>query len=205
MRKPYGRLLAGSLAALGMLAASRVGDWLVVNQNPVRSDAIIVLGGGPIQRIAEGVSLYKKGYAPRIIVSGGAPALPFESQADIMSQQAMDMGVPMSDIILENRSWTTYQNALYTERIMRANHFTSALVVSSNFHMRRVSLVFDLVYRGSGIRLRFISSPDPQFHPTHWWSTPSSRYLLTSELFLIPINIVQGLLHTKPRAGGDFS
>lgn len=205
MKQPYGRLLAGSLIALGMVATLRAGDWLVVNQHPIRSDAIIVLGGGPIERIQKGVSLYKKGYAPWIIVSGGAPGLPFETQAEVMSQQAMEMGVPQSAILLENHSWTTYQNALYTERIMQARHFTSALVVSSNFHMRRVSVVFSLVYRKSGIRLRFISSPDPQFHPAHWWSTPSSRYLLASELFLIPINIVQGIFHTKPHVGGDFT
>ena len=179
-------------AVLGLL---RVGDWLVVNQAPSKVNAIIVLGGGPIERIHKGVQLYEAGYARWMILSGGVLASRFLDQAQLMQRQAITMGVPGSAILEDNRSTTTYQNALDTKQIMTRHHFKSALVVSSNFHMRRVALVFSLVYRGSGIRLRFVASRDPRFDPKRWWATAEGRFLVISELVLIPVNIIQGLLH----------
>lgn len=195
MNVSYKRFIVwGAVLVLGAIGVTRAGDWLVVNQTPHKSDAVIVLGGGPIERIRKGVSLYKAGYASHLIVSGGVPALGPMTQAEQMRQQAIAMGVPERAVLMDNRSQTTYQNAVYTEQMMKAHHFTSAIVVSSNFHMRRASLVFSLVYRGSGIRLGFVSSVDPQFHPARWWATPASRFLTISELIAIPINIVQGLI-----------
>lgn len=189
----------GVLLVVGILAGAvagflRVGDWLVVNQAPARSYAIIVLGGGPTDRIQKGVQLYRQGYAQWLILSGGVLATDALDQAQLMARQARTMGVPARAILEDNHSLTTYQNALDTKKIMLRHHFNSALVVSSNFHMRRVSIVFSLVFRRSGIQLRFVSSPDPRFKPPNWWATAEGRLLVVTELVLIPVNIIQGLL-----------
>lgn len=192
VRHKIRKAVLGGIIIVGAIGFAGVGRWLVVNQPPVKSEAVIVLGGGPIQRIEKGVALFRQGYARRIIVSGGVPENPFQDQAQAMKRDAVSMGVPTRAIFEDNRATTTYQNAFYTKRIMLRHGWSSALVVSSSFHMRRVSLVFGLVYRGSGIRLRFVSSPDPSFYPSKWWATPEGRYLVTSELVLIPINVIQG-------------
>ena len=48
------------------------GRYLVVNQTPVKSDVIIVLGGGSRDRVQRAVELFRQGYAPALIMSGGA-------------------------------------------------------------------------------------------------------------------------------------
>jgi hypothetical protein len=106
----------------------------------------------------------------------------------------MKLGIPAKRLILDNQALSTYQNAVDSWAIMRRRRWRSALVVSSTFHMRRVSLVFSLVYRHSPVRLRFIASPDPGFHPRHWWTSLEGWSLVTTELILIPVNVVQGFL-----------
>ena len=48
------------------------GRYLVVNQTPVKSDVIIVLVGGSRDRVQRAVELFRQGYAPAFIMSGGA-------------------------------------------------------------------------------------------------------------------------------------
>ncbi|MCY0878499.1 MAG: YdcF family protein [Firmicutes bacterium] len=185
-----GLLLLGGLG----LGAMNVGEWLDVNQRPIPSEAIIILGGGPPARVTTGVSLYRHGFGHWIILTGGDPTGAPCTEAEEMAREALREGVPASRLVLDNRALTTYQNAVDSWDIMRRHHWRSALVVSSNFHMRRVSIVFSLVYRHSPIRLRFIASPDSAFHPRHWWTSLEGWRLVVTELLLIPVNAVQGYL-----------
>lgn len=196
-----GVVLAGMIG----IGALNVGTWLDVNQRPIPSEAIIVLGGGPIQRVATGAQLFRRGYGRWMILTGGAPPGSSCTEAELMASEAMKLGIPARRLILDNRALSTYQNAVDSLAIMQRHRWRSALVVSSTFHMRRVSLVFSLVYRQSPVRLRFIASPDPGFHPRHWWTSLEGWYLVTTELILIPVNAVQGFffgLSAPGRTGG---
>lgn len=186
-------VVAGVVAILLTMALGQpaVGEWLVVNQTPRPSDVIIVLGGGPPERVQKAVALFEEGYAPGLLMSGGAVYRSHESQAAMMAKQAERLGVPARAIILESRSQTTYQNARDTERILVARHFHSAIVVSSDYHMRRVMLVFTAAYRHTGIRLTFTAAPDRAFQPTRWWANRSSAYITVSEYAKYLVNWVQ--------------
>lgn len=193
MMKWLQAIVVGGVAILLIVALGRpaVGEWLVVNQSPRPSDVIIVLGGGPPERVQKAVTLFRDGYAPWLLMSGGAVYRSHESQAAMMAKQAEGLGVPARAIILESRSQTTYQNARFTERILAARHFRSAIVVSSDYHMRRVMLVFTAAYQQSGIRLTFTAAPDKTFDPTRWWANQSSAYTTVSEYAKYLVNWVQ--------------
>jgi uncharacterized SAM-binding protein YcdF (DUF218 family) len=194
--------------ALLLIVFSRpwVGQWLIINQKPRKSDAIIVLGGGPINRIQEGVALYRQGYAPYLVLSGGTQDFSQATQAQVMRWQAVDeFGVPQHAIVLDNRSYTTYQNALNTRQIMLTHHWTSALVVSSDYHMRRVRFLFSRVYQDLPIRLTYVAASDPWFRPRRWWSNPESALITISEYAKLGINAIQVLLnnvHTNRASAG---
>ena len=53
-------------------------------------------------------------------------------------QAIQQMGVPNDSIILENNATSTRESAFFTKELMIQQQFQSAIVVSSNFHMRRV-------------------------------------------------------------------
>jgi uncharacterized SAM-binding protein YcdF (DUF218 family) len=44
----------------------------------------------------------------------------------------------------------------------------SAIVVSSDYHMRRASPMLARVFKGTGTTFTYVAVPDPEFHPTRW-------------------------------------
>lgn len=132
---------------------------LVVSQTPVQADCVVVFGGGVgesgkaaqgyEERVGYAVELYKKGYAKHLILSSGYRY--FFEETLLMKALAMALGVPEDAIVLENGSRNTYENVTFTKAILDQRRWKSALLVSSPYHMRRVSLVFDKSAKGVSV------------------------------------------------------
>ena len=58
-----------------------------------------------------------------------------------MKALAMSLGVPEEAIILEDKAKNTYENVMFTKEILDSREWDKILLVSSPYHMRRVSLV----------------------------------------------------------------
>jgi len=114
------------------------------------ADVILVLGAAVYPgeqpspalhaRTRTGVDLYQKGYAQHIIVSGGLGIYP-PSEAEVMRQVALGMGVPEEAIFLEDQSHSTIENFKNSARIMAEHGWESALVVSDPYHVYRACRV----------------------------------------------------------------
>jgi uncharacterized SAM-binding protein YcdF (DUF218 family) len=105
-------------------------DVILVLGNPARNDGSIGLLAK--SRVLEGIRQYR---------AGVAVANQFV-EAQVMLQFAESQGVPASALLAEGQSRNTIQNAYYSYKIMQAHGWTSALVVSSPYHLRRASLIF---------------------------------------------------------------
>ena len=182
-----GVLVAAVLAAAG----SQAGTFVALHEPPRPSACIIVLGGGGPGRLQEALRLWRRGIARYVVLSGGAPYGAGLTQAEAMAKSAIAAGVPRSDLRLDNQSQTTLQNATDTRPILQRAGWTSAVVVSSVWHMRRVSVLFDTVYAGTGIRLTFTPAPDPYYDPTRWWSNARSRDLTVEEYAKLAVNVLE--------------
>lgn len=160
-------LLLWSLAA-GWLAAPLV-DWVqrgARTTSPVRiapRTVIVVLGSGTeyrangglvpkkdgLARIVKAASIYaacRRQQPPAectVIVSGGNPQRHPASEADTYAPYLLRLDVPSRDLILENTSRTTYENAKHVARILRDRHYDSLIVVTSAYHMPRSLLDFN--------------------------------------------------------------
>ena len=131
-------------------------------------DAAIVLGAAvwganvsPVfrERINHGIDLYRKGRIRKLIFTGGQgnPGEPTESSA--ARDYALQLGVPVGDILIEEKSHTTYENILYAKQLADAHGLRRVLIVSDPLHMKRaVSMARDL---------GLVADPSP---------TPSTRY-----------------------------
>ncbi|MBF0416017.1 MAG: YdcF family protein [Magnetococcales bacterium] len=132
---------------------------LVAIENVPTAQAIVVLGGGIIpsqqkgnppnlnqagDRMWHAARLYHAGKAPILILSGGNFFPPYlTSEAEAMRIFMHDLGVPDNAMILEDRSRTTKENALYTLPMLQERHIHSVLLVTSAMHMRRALLLFN--------------------------------------------------------------
>lgn len=151
----------------GFLTAGR---FLSVNQSPQRADVIIVLSGGQ-GRIEKAVELYKAGCARYMLLSNSQELI---NQSGDMVQIAIALGIPRDIILTENAALSTYNNAEFTLPIMKEHGYTSAIVVSSEFHMRRVKFLFDRIYKKSDIELTYVGSSSG-YNAKRWWSDRRSR------------------------------
>jgi uncharacterized SAM-binding protein YcdF (DUF218 family) len=157
------------------------GRFLVVNESPQKTDAIILLSGDE-GRLGKSVSLMNAGYAKRLILTRTNG----HGSGEISLNSVFEAGVPRSSIIPEYNATSTYTNALYSKDAMLRNGFNSAMVVSSEYHMRRVKYIFNKVYRGTGIKLIYVASQSPHFDPALWWSKDIYiRYTLSEYVKLI--------------------
>ncbi len=113
-------------------------DTLIVLGTPANPDG----SASPEQRerTLEGVREYKAGVASHLIMTGGAAHNQFV-EADVMKELAVAQGVPADAITEEGQAQNTIQNIYYSEKIMAAQHWTSAEVVSSPSHLPRAALI----------------------------------------------------------------
>jgi len=91
-----------------------------------------------------------------------------------MRNYALNKGIPLEAIILEDNSYSTYENAVFTRSVMINQGFKSAIIVSSDYHMRRVKFLFDKFYKGTEISLIYSASKSSFFNPQIWWRNNKS-------------------------------
>lgn len=148
------------------------------------ADAIIAVSGGDtVARTQSAIDLYQNGWAKTLIFSGAAYDKSGPSNAEVMRLQAVKQGVPKEDIIIEQTSETTSENAEHTSDILEKNNITSVILVTSSYHQKRTLLEF----RSLSPEVSFRSHPstgDNQWS-VWWWTTPYGWYLAISEIVKI--------------------
>jgi len=117
----------------------------------VKSDAILVLGSrayvnGRINiclesRVAQGVRLLERGYGKVLIVSGGDDVEDGINEAETMRRLAVVMGAKPSQILLERRATSTFENLTFTKPILEKNKLSSLIVVTEPYHQTRAGWI----------------------------------------------------------------
>jgi uncharacterized SAM-binding protein YcdF (DUF218 family) len=143
---------------------------LKVSQIPQKSDAIVVFAGGVgesgqarqgyEERVVYAVELYKQGLADNLIFSSGYMYV-FKEPL-LMKALAISLGVPENAVILEDKARNTYENVDFVARILGKKGWDKILLVSSPYHMRRASLVFNKVAKN--IRVDYTPIPKSIFY-----------------------------------------
>lgn len=177
------------LLSLALVFFLRLPSWLTVNEAPAKSDAIVVLNGHNIKgRIEHAVSLYKQGLAPRIIISGETE-LEKETGISILKIYAQSLGVSGESVEVQNRSLSTYEDAVYVDRLLRERKYRSFILVTSPLHSRRSSILFKRVL-SPDIRW-MISCKVPDNHFQNWWNDVQLAREVFYELLAIPYCLVR--------------
>jgi uncharacterized SAM-binding protein YcdF (DUF218 family) len=147
-------VLAAAMAIFALFAWAAIARHFAPASNTSlsRFDAIIVLGspadsdGNPtpeqLARVTEAVREYERDVAPRLILTGGAAHNHFV-EARVMARAAEAQGIPVSAIYLEPEAKDTIENACFAARIMKANGWRSAEVVSNAAHLPRAGMIFN--------------------------------------------------------------
>lgn len=126
-----------------------------INSITVPYEAGIVLGGAmryynstmerPVygsaaDRVMQAIELYKSGKIKKIILSGGSGLVTMQEPKEsvILKNLLLKMDIPNEDILVEQDSRNTYENTIYTLKLIKAKNITGEfLLITSAFHMRR--------------------------------------------------------------------
>ncbi|TAK89280.1 YdcF family protein [Patescibacteria group bacterium] len=159
-----------------------VGFFLSPQDKLQTADIIVAVSGGETeQRANEAISLYRRGYAPRILFSGAAADKSGPSNAAAMRNIAIESGVPAADIMVEEDSADTRQNAVNSAVILRNMDAKKIILVTSPYHQRRASTNFRQEL-GPNVMIINHSATDSLWSKSSWWSQPESTWLTLSEL-----------------------
>ena len=150
------------LAALPVVAARLLEDVEVTPPDKPdfsAAQAIVVLGGGihrgdgdkapdtlnswTLERLDFAAHAYRQ-LNLKIAVSGGRPPGAQTAEAALMKTVLEgDFGVPVTWV--ENRSRTTWENAVYTKELLHAEGIGTVVLVTNAWHMRRAVWSFERV------------------------------------------------------------
>jgi uncharacterized SAM-binding protein YcdF (DUF218 family) len=131
---------------ISMVMVERVGR----RDEAREADAIVVLGAAqyvgrpsPVlrARVDHAVSLWKRGLAPTLILTGGTGVGDTTSEAAVARKYAMSRGVPDRAIVVEVKGRTTSESMRAVARIMDDREEKSLILVSDPFHMLRLSIL----------------------------------------------------------------
>ena len=140
-------------AGVALLVAAYLGVTFVQVVQASRSDdaeraqAIVVFGAAQYNgtpspvlraRLDHAAKLYERGYADRLVVTGGRLPEDRFSEAGASARYLRSKGVPDSSILREVQGRTSWESLASTARILRRRGLTDVVLVSDGFHSARI-------------------------------------------------------------------
>lgn len=156
-----------------------LGRYLVVEHPPSKSDLVVCLAGGNIERGLATADCYQKGLAPKIFIAPEEPPDSFEllksrsieypRTVDLFVDLLLKLGVPRPAILIGERpSESTAGEARLVRELLARERYRSIILVTSPTHSRRSFLTFSKIL-GSDVRIQVVPSPYSKFNPEDWW------------------------------------
>ena len=136
------------------------------------------------ERLNVAVKLYKEKRAPFILFSGGKGKKGVVAEAKAMKEKALSLGIPEEAILTEEESYNTTENVLCSmlvlERKFLLQNIKRLLVVSSPFHIQRLSLTISR-YMPRWIEYSFCYNEDSPTSNKNWLNDSVSKKRVEKE------------------------
>ena len=139
-------------------------DYIFLEDRLERADAIFIPGCARPEHTEEAARVYKEGYAPLLLPSGGYTKVQgsfqgvskegqkygtdFACEADFLEAVLLQNGVPASAILKECEATYTLENAEKTKLLLqkRGIHLKKAILCCKAHHARRSFLYYSMVF-----------------------------------------------------------
>lgn len=135
------------------------------------------------ERIIHSVKLYDAGYASKLIFTGGYGQNKQFSESSVGRLYASKYGVPIEEILIEERSGTTRQNLSEAAIVMDHHKLRTAIIVSDPLHMKRAMTI------AKNLGIDSVSSPTST---TRYRTLKTKLPFLLRELYFLHHHMVTG-------------
>ena len=135
----------GSMVLMNDSRIFREGEGDAVQRaiGELNPQCILILGAGLkpdgtpnlmlADRLDQGIALYKRGAAPKILLSGDNGQERYD-EVNAMKEYCLDQGVPMEDIFMDHAGFSTYESIHRASSIFQVE---SMIIVTQDYHLPR--------------------------------------------------------------------
>jgi uncharacterized SAM-binding protein YcdF (DUF218 family) len=183
-------LLLSVVLTAGILGA---GQFLEAPaRSPVKADLLVALGGDNGARADKVLELYRRDFAPRVLLTGPESYSKTRSAyLNFRARYLVEEGVPEKAILFDRSSVNSRQEAANALRLMQQLKLQRVLVVSDPPHLRRLALVWGRAFEGSGREFVLVASDMEDWDAAHWWRTSPNAQFVFGEVIKLAYYFVQ--------------
>jgi len=159
-----------------------IGESWVIDEPSARADAIIMLSDDNYyaDRATRAAELSRQEVAP-VVVASGRRLRPNAGLSELMEHDLIERGVPKNKILrFDHNAADTIEEAELLRKLAQEKRWRSVIIVSSNYHTRRVRYIFKKIFPSS-IAVSVAGARDAEFDPDHWWEKRRSVILFGHE------------------------
>jgi len=161
---------------------TQLGKYLVVQHPLEKSELIVCLAGGDVERSIASADLFARGFAPMVFIArepipDGLEMLKqkgvaYPESRDRVAMILKGLGVPESAVIGNDEPVeSTFQEAERVGAIIRDKKYRSLILVTSPSHSRRAWLTFRKTIPDKEVRITVMPTPYSKFRAEDWWKT----------------------------------
>lgn len=164
-----------------------VGYWLINEDEIEKADAIVLLGGNPLERAPKVKAIFDKHFAHKIYCTGSYVSPQLKSlglnitEAQNSRKYLIKLGVPDSCIIALNYATSTREEAILLKRIAKKHKFKKLIIVTSKFHTARVNKYFNKTFYDSKTKLIIQGSNPLNYSIDTWWNSEEGLLFVNNE------------------------
>ena len=170
------------------LSLSPLGSWLLVEDESRPCD-LIIAHAGDSARIEYAKELYLAGMGKKLVLSfdifyaKSIYGLEDLDLADNALEKLREGGVPWEDIIVFKGATSSFDEILWIKGFWEKERFESAIVVSSHYHMRRLSMTYSHLFPEGEVAFLYCPTPWEMegITPHEWWKRERELLWVTNE------------------------
>ena len=160
-----------------------IGKFLVVDEPPVKSDAVVVLNTGLefYPRLIQAAALYKQGMAGKVVVNGNRKSdasreletkgfkrccFWYEDTVRILEL----LGVSRNDVITVSveDAYDTVSEAKGVGKSLVEAGISSIIISTSKSHSRRAGYIWKKIFSNQ-LEIRTVAAQEDPYSPSNWW------------------------------------
>jgi hypothetical protein len=166
-------------------------QFLIVAENPIKSDAVVVLLGPVMEeRMQQAKKLVQDGWSEYLIVPAALKSyrrnenielVPIDTSISVpvKPERPTEAGRPFQHFE------DTHVEILRARAILQNMGLKSITFVSSPYHMRRIKIISKRVFKGWNSPMAYVTTPIDRKSALLWWMDRLDRWWVTHEYFKI--------------------
>lgn len=164
-----------------------IGAVLIDQDHHLRGDVLYVLGGAPFDRGTHAAKLMEQGVAPIAYCTGSGVSQSYKAEgrsiteADLTREAAVRAGASATAVLPFRFGTSTFEEAQGILRHAVGTQADTLIILSTDFHTRRVRAVFEERFKGSGIHVLIASAPSTEYSTDRWWTSEQGLLMVNNE------------------------